>query len=196
MEGLFLTQMTDTDLEFEGFYDGQQDLVDDGTIFDVVVIDGFNGIEEGKAIMTCFVSVAVITPGKFLGYKYKYNAKVYDNDAAKRDKAMKNLSLLDTQAGSPLSKGKLPLTTENIQEFWVGAAHAKIKLGQFTPEPDERNANPRPGNYIAGFGYLRDKMPKATQEPAGAKQQVTENKQAAATQQAAAKPEDDTDIGF
>lgn len=168
MSEFFLGVATEDDIQFDGFFDGQQKLIPDGTELEVVVIDGFNGIEEGKAIQTCFVQVAVTTPGEFLGQKYKYNAKIYDMDAAKRDRAMKNLTLLDTQAGSPLGKGRLPLTTENIQEHWVGASNARVKMGVFTPKPDEKNPNPQPGNYIQGFGFLRDKLPRAEQSIASA----------------------------
>lgn len=160
MSDFFLGVATEDDIQFDGFFDGQQKLIPDGTELEVVVIDGFNGIEEGKAIQTCFVQVAVTTPGEFLGQKYKYNAKIYDMDAAKRDRAMKNLTLLDTQAGSPLGKGRLPLTTENIQEHWVGASNARVKVGVFQPEADERNPDPRPSNYIQGFGFLREKLPQ------------------------------------
>lgn len=166
MSEFFLGVATEDDIQFDGFFDGQQKLIPDGTELEVVVIDGFNGIEEGKAIQTCFVQVAVTTPGEFLGQKYKYNAKIYDMDAAKRDRAMKNLTLLDTQAGSPLGKGRLPLTTENIQEHWVGASNARVKVGVFQPEADERNPDPRPSNYIQGFGFLREKLPRAEQSTA------------------------------
>lgn len=160
MSEFFLGVATEDDIQFEGFFDGQQKLIPEGTELEVVVIDGFNGIEEGKAIQTCLVQVAVTTPGEFLGQKYKYNAKIYDMDAAKRDRALKNLTLLDTQAGSPLGKGRLPLTTENIQEHWVGASNARVKMGVFQPEADDRNPYPRPSNYIQGFGYLREKLPQ------------------------------------
>ena len=188
MSDFFLGVATEDDIQFDGFFDGQQKLIPDGTELEVVVIDGFNGIEEGKAIQTCFVQVAVTTPGEFLGQKYKYNAKIYDMDAAKRDRAMKNLTLLDTQAGSPLGKGRLPLTTENIQEHWVGASNARVKVGVFQPEADERNPDPRPSNYIQGFGFLREKLPRA--EPATA---TGSGREDVSSQQAAA---DNSDVDF
>lgn len=180
MSEFFLGVMDEDDIQFEGFYDGQQKLVPEGTELEIVVIDGFNGIEEGKAIQTCFIQIAITTPGEFLGQKYKYNAKIYEMDASKRDRAMKNLTLLDTQAGSPLGKGKLPLTTENIQEHWVGASHARAKFGVFQPEPDERNPDPRPSNYVQGFGFLREKLP----QPAASVQQTTEQPANVTTQKA------------
>lgn len=188
MSEFFLGVASDDEIQFDGFYDGQQKLIPEGTELEVVVIDGFNGIEEGKAIQTCFVQVAVTTPGEFLGQKYKYNAKIYDMDAAKRDRAMKNLTLLDTQAGSPLGKARLPLTTENIQEHWVGASNARVKMGVFLPEADERNPDPRPSNYIQGFGYLREKLPQnqaAAQQPQP-QQAVPQNASSA----------DDSDVDF
>lgn len=179
MSEFFLGVATEDDIQFDGFFDGQQKLIPEGTELEVVVIDGFNGIEEGKAIQTCFVQVAVTTPGEFLGQKYKYNAKIYDMDAAKRDRALKNLTLLDTQAGSPLGKGRLPLTTENIQEHWVGASNARVKMGVFQPEADDRNPDPRPSNYIQGFGFLREKLPQHNAQKAS--DAAGTEKQAAAT---------------
>lgn len=159
MSDLFFNTLPEADTDFDGFYDGKQELVPDGTVFDVVVVDAFNGQEEGSAVQKCFVSVQVVDPGPYLGYKYRYNAKVYDIDATKRDRAMKNLQLLDVQAGSPLSKGKLPLTTENMHEHWVGAAFAKMKIGFIAANPEDPSS--KDGNYIAGFGYLREKLPQA-----------------------------------
>lgn len=159
MSEFFLGVASDDEMQFDGFYDGQQKTIPDNTELEGVVIDGFNGIEEGKAIQTCFVQVAITTPGEFLGQKYKYNAKIYDMDAAKRDRAMKNLTLLDTQAGSPLGKGRLPLTTENIQEHWVGASNMRIKFG-LTVMEDEQTGAAREINFIRGFGYLREKLPQ------------------------------------
>lgn len=185
MSDLFFNSLPEADTDFDGFYDGKQELVPEGTVFDVVVVDAFNGQEEGSAVQKCFVSVQVVEPGPYLGYKYRYNAKVYDIDATKRDRAMKNLQLLDVQAGSPLSKGKLPLTTENMHEHWVGAAFAKMKIGFIAANPEDPTS--KDGNYIAGFGYLREKLPQAAPVKAEA---VAE----AAAQEKPSTPEDD--IGF
>ena len=155
MSEFFLGVATEDDIQFDGFFDGQQKTIPDETELEAVVIDGFNGIEEGKAVQTCFVQVAITTPGEFLGQKYRYQAKIYDMDAAKRDRAMKNLTLLDTQAGSPLGKGRLPLTTENIQEHWVGASNMRVKFGLLVSEDDGRAIN-----FIRGFGFLREKLPQ------------------------------------
>lgn len=159
MNDLFLGLATEEDLGYEGFFDGQQKIISDNTELECVVIDGFNGIEEGKAIQTCFVQIAITTPGEFLGQKYKYNAKIYDMDAAKRDRAMKNLTVLDAQAGSPLGKGRLPLTTENIQEHWVGASNARVKMG-LTAFTDEQTGEVREINFVRGFAFLREKLPQ------------------------------------
>lgn len=162
MSEFFLGVLNDEDIGFEGYYDGQQKTIPDNTELEAVVIDGFNGIEEGKAVQTCFVQIAITTPGEFLGQKYRYQAKIYDMDAAKRDRAMKNLTLLDTQAGSPLGKGRLPLTTENIQEHWVGASNMRVKFGLMIAEDDGKEIN-----FVRGFGFLRDKLPKQIEEHAG-----------------------------
>lgn len=188
MSEFFLGVASDDEMQFDGFYDGQQKTIPDNTELEGVVIDGFNGIEEGKAIQTCFVQVAITTPGEFLGQKYKYNAKIYDMDAAKRDRAMKNLTLLDTQAGSPLGKGRLPLTTENIQEHWVGASNMRIKFG-LTVMEDEQTGAAREINFIRGFGYLREKLPQkhaAVQQPQQPQQSVPQNSSVA----------DDSDVDF
>lgn len=163
MSDFFLGVATEDDIQFDGFFDGQQKTIPDETELEAVVIDGFNGIEEGKAVQTCFVQVAITTPGEFLGQKYRYQAKIYDMDAAKRDRAMKNLTLLDTQAGSPLGKGRLPLTTENIQEHWVGASNMRVKFGLLVSEDDGRAIN-----FIRGFGFLREKLPRIEQPNATA----------------------------
>lgn len=163
MSDFFLGVATEDDIQFDGFFDGQQKTIPDETELEAVVIDGFNGIEEGKAVQTCFVQVAITTPGEFLGQKYRYQAKIYDMDAAKRDRAMKNLTLLDTQAGSPLGKGRLPLTTENIQEHWVGASNMRVKFGLLVSEDDGRAIN-----FIRGFGFLREKLPRTEQPNATA----------------------------
>lgn len=184
MSDLFFNTLPEADTDFDGFYDGKQELVPDGTVFDVVVVDAFNGQEEGSAVQKCFVSVQVVEPGPYLGYKYRYNAKVYDIDATKRDRAMKNLQLLDVQAGSPLSKGKLPLTTENMHEHWVGAAFAKMKIGFIAANPEDPSS--KDGNYIAGFGYLREKLPQSAPAKSEATETSAQEKQVV----------DDSDIGF
>lgn len=187
MSEFFLNVASDEDVGYEGFFDGQQKPIPDNTELEAVVIDGFNGIEEGKAVQTCFVQIAITTPGEFLGQKYRYQAKVYDMDATKRDRAMKNLQLLDTQAGSPLGKGKLPLTTENMQEHWVGAAHMRVKFGVIIPDdrPDEII------NFVRGFGYLREKLPQQT-----AQQQATQQTAQQPSQQEAQQPAPEDDVGF
>lgn len=177
MSEFFLGMATDEEMEYQGFFDGQQDLIPDDTELECVVIDGFNGIEEGKAVQVCFVQVAITTSGPFLGYKYKYNAKIYEMDATKRDKALKNLQLLDTQAGSPLGKGKLPLSTENMQEHWVGASHARIKMGVMPASEEDLAKGFKDRNFIRGFGFLRSKLPQPVTERAQgevAAQQVKE----------------------
>lgn len=188
MSEFFLGLASEDDIQFDGFYDGQQKVIPEGTELEGVVIDGFNGIEEGKAVQTCFVQIAVTTPGDFLGQKYRYQAKIYDMDAAKRDRAMKNLTLLDTQAGSPLGKGRLPLTTENIQEHWVGASNMRIKFGLMVAEDDGREIN-----FIRGFGFLREKLPQANTQPTGV---AGGDGAGAGAGAGAAKPSTDEDVDF
>lgn len=153
MSGLFLNQVSQEDLEYDGFFDGQNKIIPEGTELNAIVTGGFNGIEEGKAVQSCYINFVISTPGEFYNQKYRYNAKVYDMDAGKRDLAMKNLSVLDAQAGFPLSHGRLELTTENIEDHWVGNAHMRVKFGLLVAEDDGREIN-----FVRGFGYLREKM--------------------------------------
>lgn len=157
MSGLFLSQVSQEDLEYDGFFDGQNKIVPEGFEASAIVTGGFNGIEEGKAIQSCYINFVLTTPGEFYGQKYRYNAKVYDMDAAKRDLAMKNLSVLDAQAGFPLSHGRLELTTENIEEHWAGKANMRVKFGLMVAQDDGRGDG-REINFVRGFGYLREKM--------------------------------------
>lgn len=192
MSELFLDMASEEDMEYAGFFDGQQKPIPDNTELDCVVIDGFNGMEEGKAVQACFVQIAVTTPGEFMGQKYRFNAKIYDMDATKRDRALKNLTVLDTQAGSPLGKGKLPLTTENMQEHWVGASHARVKFGAMIPDdrPDEII------NFVRGFGYLRDKLPQQqVKQPEPEAQHAEEDPTVVQTQKKPAKAAE-PDIDF
>ena len=167
---MFLQPLNDQDQNYEGFFDGQNAIVPDNTELDVVVIDGFVGIEEGKSQQVCFINVSITTPGEFFGQKYKYNAKIYDMDANKRDMAMKNLGVLDAQAGHPLTNGQLELSTENICELWGMKSEARMKMGLMIATEDmsgskllDENGDPttRSINFVRGFAYLREKMRKA-----------------------------------
>ena len=183
--------MNNQDQNYEGFFDGQNAIVPDNAELDVVVIDGFVGIEEGKSQQVCFINVSITTPGEFFGQKYKYNAKIFDMDANKRDMAMKNLGVLDAQAGFPLTNGRLELTTENICECWGGKAEARMKMGLLIATEDmggnkllDENGDEttRSINFVRGFAYLREKM-------------IKEPQQATAQEQQTQKPVDD-DIDF
>ncbi|UKL14904.1 hypothetical protein [Erwinia phage Gungnir39] len=191
MNELFLSGFSPEDIDFEGYFDGQQKIIPDNTEVSIVVTDAFNGIVEGKATQEFQVFVAIIGEGEFTGQKYKYNAKVYDMDAAKRDRAMKNIQLLDVQAGSPLTKGKMPLTTENMQEYWVGKAFAKAKIGLTIM--DNEDGTKREINFIRGFGFLRERIPAEVQG-----QQAAVHGQQAGNQAAAAPAQSgvDDDVGF
>lgn len=144
-------------LDYEEFFDGQSKIVPDGTELEALVYDGFAGMEEGKATNICRINLVITTKGEYYGQKYRYNAKVYDNDAAKRDLAMRNLQVLDVQAGMPFTKNGLELTTENIQKHWAGTSECRVKFGLLISEDDGREIN-----FVRGFGWLRDKMPKQT----------------------------------
>jgi len=175
----FFTQAPSADeLEFDGIYDGSQKVIPEGTELNVLVYGGFNGMEEGKATNTCFVNVIVTSPGEFKGQKYKWNAKIYDTDAAKRDQAMRNLQVLDVQAGLPMTNARCDLNEQTIEEFWAGKAEARAKFGTYMTNTDLQTGEiqdpSRPQeekNFIRGFGYLREKMIKPVQQAAQPVQQ-------------------------
>jgi hypothetical protein len=195
MSGLFLSQVSQEDLEYDGFFDGQNKIVPEGFEASAIVTGGFNGIEEGKAIQSCYINFVLTTPGEFYGQKYRYNAKVYDMDASKRDLAMKNLSVLDAQAGFPLSHGRLELTTDNIDECWAGKAHMRVKFGLMISEkPGEEG---REINFVRGFGYLREKMlPPAGQQSSQEVAQQAQQTAQAQRQYQGTPVDSDQDIGF
>lgn len=153
MSDMFINPLSQDDLNYEGFFDGQNKTIPEGTELEFIVTDGFVGIEEGKSQQVCMINLSITTPGEFHGQKYRYNAKIYDMDASKRDLAMRNLGVLDAQAGFPMTNGKLALTTENIQEYWANKSEARVKFGLLVSEDDGREIN-----FVRGFGYLREKM--------------------------------------
>ena len=200
MSNIFLNPLSQEDFEYDGFFDGQNKTIPEGTELNFAVIDGFVGIEEGKSVQVCMINLAITTPGEFYGQKYRYNAKMYDMDANKRDLAMRNLGVLDAQAGFPMTNGHLPLTTENIQQYWVGAAEARVKFGLLISGDDGREIN-----FVRGFGYLREKMrpntaqQQATQQVSQQHQQASPAQQQAThqqTQPAQQMPVNDDDIDF
>jgi hypothetical protein len=159
MSNMFINPLSQEDLSYDGFFDGQNKTIPEGTELEFIVTDGFVGIEEGKSIQVCIINLSITTPGEFFGQKYRYNAKIYDMDANKRDLAMRNLGVLDAQAGFPMTNGKLALITENIQDYWANVAQARVKFGLLISEDDGREIN-----FVRGFAYLRDKMIRPGEE--------------------------------
>lgn len=151
----FFKPVTARDLEFSGFYDGQNRTIPEGTELTAVIYDGFNGVEEGKGVQVCHLNISVTTEGEFFGQKYKYNAKIYDMDAGKRDLAMRNLQVVDAQAGLPMTTHGMDLTTESIKTYWAGRSEVRVKFGLMISEQDGREIN-----FVRGFGYYREKMHK------------------------------------
>lgn len=192
MSGFFLAQPSQDDINYEGFFDGQNLTIPNDTELNVAVTDGFVGIEEGKSQQVCVINIVVTSPGEFFGQKYKYNAKIYDLDASKRDLASRNLGVLDAQAGFPMTNKQLELTTENIQELWAGTAEARVKFGLFATDPEgEPDGVSREINFVRGFGYLREKMIKAGGDP------VVVQDEPAQTKVEPQEPKiDEEDIGF
>ena len=198
MSGLFLSQPSQEDINYDGFFDGQNLTIPDNTELTVAVTDGFVGIEEGKSLQVCIINVVVTTPGEFFGQKYKYNAKIYDQDASKRDLAMRNLGVLDAQAGFPMTNGQVEITTDSIQGLWAGTAEARVKFGLFLTNPDEEpDGQAREINFIRGFAYLREKMVNPNGQQAGEQTAAEPQQQAAQTQQAQqASDVDEEDLDF
>ena len=197
MTGIFLGDPSSIDTQYEGFYDGQNKTIPNDTELSIAVTDGFVGIEEGKSLQVCVINIVITSEGEFFGQKYKYNAKIFDQDAGKRDLAMRNLGVLDAQAGFPMTNGQLELTTENIQEYWAGVSEARVKFGLFMTDPEGEPDNiSREINFVRGFGYLREKMVKAGGAPV-----ESENPAPQAVQQKSIEDEfnsaaDDDDPGF
>lgn len=146
-------RMSDDDLNYTGFFDGQQKIIPDGAELGVLVTGGFCGIPEGKSQNVCFVNLTVVTKGEFYGQKYRYTAKIFEPDQFKRENAWRNLMCIDAQAGFPLSNGKMEPTTEAFEAYWAGVAYCRAKFATFIPEgkTDEVNA-------IRGLGFWREKM--------------------------------------
>ena len=192
MSGFFLNQPSADDIQYDGFFDGQNLTIPNDTELTIAVTDGFVGIEEGKSLQVCVINIVVTSEGEFFGQKYKYNAKIYDMDASKRDLASKNLGVLDAQAGFPMTNGQLELSTENIQQYWSGTAEARVKFGLFMTDPEGEPDNiGREINFVRGFGYLREKMIKAGGDP------VVQNNEPVVTQGETINLEkEDDDIDF
>lgn len=200
------------DLEYDGFYDGQNKTVADNSEFEFAVTDGFVGIEEGKSQQVCVINIVITTKGEFYGQKYRYNAKIFDMDANKRDLAMKNLGVLDAQAGFPMTNRELDLTTEAIQDYWVGSVEARVKFGLMISTEDMQgnkhldengDETTKEINFVRGFAYDREKMRKsgepAQQQASGPAYTEDQAQQQTATQQAAqqqAAPENEPEIDF
>tara|TARA_R110000851_G_scaffold60415_4_gene139460 strand:+ start:140 stop:736 length:597 start_codon:yes stop_codon:yes gene_type:complete len=198
MSGFFLNQPSTDDIEYDGFFDGQNLTIPNDTELTIAVTDGFVGIEEGKSLQCCVINLVVTAPGEFFGQKYKYNAKIYDMDASKRDLASRNLGVLDAQAGFPMTNDQVELTTESIQELWAGTAEARVKFGLFMTDPEgEPDGIGREINFVRGFGYLREKMIKAGGDPVVQNEPVVTQGEAISAEQAQelVKKEED-DIGF
>ena len=202
MSGLFLQQPSQDDINYDGFYDGQNKTIPNDTELTCAVTGGFVGIEEGKSLQVCMINIVVTTPGEFFGQKYKYNAKIYDMDASKRDLSMRNLGVLDAQEGFPMTNGQIEITTESIDQYWAGSSEARVKFGLMISTTDmngkdlvDENGEPtsKEINWVRGFGYLREKMVKAGGQVKNAPDNAP-TQQDIAEQQAEYK--DDEDLGF
>ena len=171
----FTQQMAQEYADYEGFFDGVQKIIPEGTELTALVYDGFNGIEEGKAVQVCKIDLVITSEGEFKGQKYTYKPKIYDNDAAKRDLAMRNLLVIDAQAGYPMTDGRLDLTTGSIEDNWVGKSEVRVKFGHtvLTENMDGTpRDNPMEVNFVRGLAFYREKMlPRASAQKSKPAQQ-------------------------
>lgn len=184
------------DFDDDRFIDGQNLIIPDNTELECDVTDAYYGIEVGKANMVCFIYIKITTHGEFFGQKYKYSAKIFDNtDAAKRDLAIRNMQLLDGQAGCPMTNARLPLSTENIINAWVGKCSPRVKFGLFISEDGQNKEI----NFIRGFAFNRKTLIPTPQSIAHQQANQQVNQQAnqqenQANQQASNQHDKDVDF--
>ena len=185
MSGFFLNKPTLEEIDYDGIFNGKNLTIPDGAILNSAVTGGFLGQHADSALMICEVNIVITSKGEFFGQKYKFKAKMFDKDKDKRDEAMKNLGVLDAQAGFPLTNGELEITTDNIEKYWVGKAEARVEFGLLISSEDmkgnphldsEGNPTTKDINWITGFGYLREKMIKAGGDPIVQSEPVQETK--------------------
>ncbi len=158
----YLQALSQTEQNYDGFFDGQQKTIPDQTVLTVGVIDGFNGYQEGRSLAECWIKVKVLTEGEYYGQVYRYNAKIYDMDAGKRDLAMKNLGVIDRSVGFPLTKQQLPLDQESINECWSFKAKVRAKFGLLIGDDGKEI------NFVRGFAHVTPTAEQPAPAPAPA----------------------------
>ena len=118
---------------FENINDFSYDAESQGQELTCLITGGFVGIQRGESVMSCIIDFVVTTPGEFFGQKYKYNAKIYDMDASKRDLAMRNLAIIGMSSELRINE-QSDITTESIKKHWAGKVRARVSsLGFFLP---------------------------------------------------------------
>lgn len=209
MSSFFGAMPSQEDLEFDGFFDGQKKIIPDNTELTALVTGGFSGVEEGKAQQIFKVDLVITSPGEFYGQAQTYNARVYDLDASKRDRAKQNLAVIDVQAGLPMHNAGLQSpTTEDIENMWAGKAHVRIKMGYGTKlemedQPDPSSPSGRKTvevlkefNWIRGFGYLREKMLPAVDDRDAERRDIASEQDAPGAECQGTPVDSGDDIGF
>lgn len=121
---IFLERLSAQDEQRDGFFDGRQKLIPDGTELEVTVVSGFFGQREGAALMSAELNIVVTERGEFFGQIHMWRPKVYDMNEQRSEIARKNLALFDFFVGYPIASGGHPLTDETIAHFWAGKAKA------------------------------------------------------------------------
>ena len=204
--------MTEEQLNYEGFFDGQNKTIPDNTELKFEVVDCFHGMND-QGLMACYVNLKIVE-GEFAGQLYKYNAKLWDMNAQKRDKSATNLSVLDAQAGLPMTTHQIPLSTESMNQYWAGLTEgengdliqtgkpvrARLKM-QLMLSTEDFNGNKhldengdettQPINWISGFAYSREDMVKP--KPVKSEQQIQAEQTAIKEQSDAGLPDIDFD---
>ncbi|MGL4735724.1 MAG: hypothetical protein ACRCWB_11725 [Enterovibrio sp.] len=167
---IFLPRLSQEDLAYDGFLDGQQRLIPDGTALEITVIGGHVGLKkETDAIMTAEIAVRVSEQGEFFGQEYTWRPKAFDTDPRKSDLAKKNLAYLDYSVGSPIINGGLTLNRDTIEACWSGKAKA-IALFRTTEsiiaakkakalERGEEPEDAEPTNFIGGLKLIHPSQP-------------------------------------
>ena len=189
--------MTEEQLNYEGFFDGQNKTIADNTELKFEVVDCFHGMND-NGMMACHVNVKLVEAGEFTGQMYKYSPKLWDMDAQKRDRAITNLGVLDAQAGLPMTTHQIALSTESMNQHWAGLTEgengdliqtgkpvrARLKMQLMLSTEDmngqkhldaDGNETVKEINWFSGFAYSREDMvkPNKPQQQAAPAQKAT-----------------------
>lgn len=147
----YLNKLTPEEVEYETTIKSKGKIIPKNAVLPVAITGGFVAVERYSGIKVCIIDV-VVTEGEFFGQKYKYKARIFDKDLTKVYSARQNLLSIDSQVGFPMTKSQDALTTESIEEHWVGLSPIMVKFGLFLTKPeDELDGQAREINFIDSF---------------------------------------------